>query len=105
MVQVEGVARAIDPTHDIWTAAEPIVGDWVKTEFGPAGAAKFVAASVKDVADRLKRLPDMMDRLEETLDMPAPTPVRERFAPWWGWFGFIVIMALLGIAILDNFSG
>jgi len=104
MVQVEGVARAIDPTHDIWTAAEPIVGDWIKTEFGPAGAAKFVAASVKDVADRLKRLPDMMDRLEETLDAPPTTPERERFAPWWGWFGFIVIMTLLAIAILEQFS-
>ena len=96
MVQVEGVARAIDPTHDIWTAAEPIVGDWIKTQFGPAGAAKFISASVRDVADRLKRLPEVMDRLEASLDTPpAPAP-RERFAPWWGWFGLILGLASIG---------
>ena len=100
MVQVEGVARAIDPTHDIWKAAEPIVGEWVKTEFGPAGAAKFVATSVKDVADRLKRLPDVMDRLEASLDAPPAPPPRERLAPWWGWFGLVIALALIGYAIL-----
>ena len=105
MVQVEGVARAIDPTHDIWTAAEPIVGEWVKTEFGPAGAAKFVAASAKDIADRLKRLPAVMDQLEASLNAPPTEPVRERFAPWWGWFGLIVILSLLGISVLHQFSG
>lgn len=104
MVQVEGVARSIDPTHDIWKAAEPIVGDWIKTEFGPAGAAKFVATSVRDVADRLKRLPDVMDRLEATLDAPQTPPSRERLAPWWGWFGLVISLALIGYAALRTLS-
>lgn len=101
MVQVEGVARAIDPNHDIWKAAEPIVGDWVKTEFGPAGAAKMMAGSVKDIADRLKRLPAVMDRLEESLETPPPVPERTRFAPWWGWFGLVVVLALIGYAYVE----
>jgi len=98
MVQVEGVARSIDPTHDIWTAAEPIVGEWIKTQFGPAGAAKLVAASVKDVADRLKRLPDVMDRLEQSLDLQETPQTRERFAPWWGWFGLVLGLSAIGYA-------
>ena len=37
MVLVEGVARALDPELDIWTIAEPVVGDWVRREAGPLG--------------------------------------------------------------------
>ena len=97
MVQVEGVARAIDPGHDIWKAAEPIVGDWVKAEFGPEGAAKLFARNTREIADRLKRLPEIMDRFEASLDAPAwpEIPPRQRFAPWWAWFGLITILATL----------
>ena len=106
MVQVEGVARAIDPGHDIWMAAEPIVGDWVKTEFGPEGAARLFARNTREIADRLKRLPELMDRFEHSLETPQPAdaPQPARFAPWWGWFGLIVILAtyaFLSLAILS----
>ncbi|MEL4419799.1 ubiquinone biosynthesis regulatory protein kinase UbiB, partial [Shewanella algae] len=29
MASVEGVARRIDPDHDIWTAAKPVVERWI----------------------------------------------------------------------------
>lgn len=104
MVQVEGVARAIDPNHDIWAAAEPIVKDWISQNLGPAGAAKLVAQNVKDVTDRLKRLPEVMDQLETKLNAPEPvTPPRERFAPWWGWFG--LILALIAAFVAVVYSG
>ncbi|MEL6858972.1 MAG: AarF/UbiB family protein [Pseudomonadota bacterium] len=101
MVQVEGVARAIDPCHDIWAASEPIVKDWITQNLGPAGAAKLVSENVKQVADRLKRLPDVMDRLEAKLTQPKPAPLpRERFAPWWGWLGFILSLVAAVVAIV-----
>ncbi|MEO1659581.1 MAG: AarF/UbiB family protein [Pseudomonadota bacterium] len=101
MVQVEGVARAIDPSHDIWAASEPIVKDWITQNLGPAGAAKLVSENVKQVADRLKRLPDVMDRLEAKLTQPEPAPLpRERFAPWWGWLGFILSLVAAVVAIV-----
>ncbi len=97
MVQVEGVARAIDPGHDIWAAAEPIVKDWISQNLGPAGAAKLAASSIRDVADRLKRLPDVMDKFEASLT-PQPSPEPERSgAPWWGWMGFLLAAAGLTI--------
>ncbi|MEM9179222.1 MAG: AarF/UbiB family protein [Pseudomonadota bacterium] len=99
MVQVEGVARAIDPGHDIWAAAEPVVKDWMTQNLGPAGAAKLVAQNVKDVADRLKRLPEVMDQFEAQLNKPDPEPLpRERFAPWWGWMGFF--LAIIGAIVI-----
>ena len=101
MVQVEGVARGIDPNHDIWAAAEPIVKDWISQNLGPAGAAKLVAQNVKDVTDRLKRLPEVMDQIEANLNAPDPGPLpRERFAPWWGWFGLILALVAAMVAIV-----
>jgi len=105
MVQVEGVARTIDPSHDIWAAAEPIVSDWVKTEFGPQGAAKLVATNVREVTDRLKRLPQMMDQLEAAVQeraKPAAPAPEKPFAPWWAWFGFIILLAsIIGVTLMS----
>ncbi|MBW3616764.1 MAG: 2-polyprenylphenol 6-hydroxylase [Proteobacteria bacterium] len=40
MVTVEGVARRIDPDHDIWTAARPVVERWIRRELGPVAAIR-----------------------------------------------------------------
>ncbi|MEO0883147.1 MAG: AarF/UbiB family protein [Pseudomonadota bacterium] len=103
MVQIEGVARNIDPAHNIWKAAEPIVEKWIRTQLGPAGAAKLVRENVREVSDRLKRLPQMMDAMEQAVAkvnaMPTQ-PKRERFAPWWGWFAFLGLIAVLVTGII-----
>jgi ubiquinone biosynthesis protein len=94
MVQVEGVARTIDPAHNIWNASEPVIEDWMRKNFGPEGAVRMISENVRAVTDRLKRLPEVMDKFEKSLDAePVPPPVRERFAPWWGWFGLVAILA------------
>ena len=104
MVQVEGVARAIDPAHDIWKAAEPIVKTWITENFGPAGAAKLAARNIREIAERLKRLPDVMDRFEESLEMrseTSPEPARNQ-PPWWAWFGLAVsLAAIAGLTIVQ----
>jgi len=64
MVQVEGVARGLDPKHDIWAAAKPIVEKWVRKELGPEGVARRTAEAARDVALRLQRLPEILDALE-----------------------------------------
>lgn len=98
MVQVEGVARAIDPSHNIWTASEPVVGGWIRKSFGPEGAAKLISGNLREVTNRLKRLPEVMDRFEASLEPPPPpAPLPRRFAPWWGWFGLIAILAGLAV--------
>ena len=101
MVQVEGVARNIDPDHDIWAAAEPIVKDWITQNLGPAGGAKLVADTVRDMTDRLKRLPAVMDKFEAQLDAPPPEPPARQGPPWWGWMGFVLGLGALAIWALD----
>ncbi|MFN4101507.1 MAG: 2-polyprenylphenol 6-hydroxylase [Pararhodobacter sp.] len=97
MVQVEGVARAIDPTHNIWTASEPVIEEWMRRNFGPEGAVRIVSENLREVTNRLKRLPEVMDKFERSLDAEPVAPPRERFAPWWAWFGFFLLLALVGV--------
>ena len=40
MITVEGVARRIDPDHDIWAAAEPVVRRWIARELSPAARVR-----------------------------------------------------------------
>jgi len=80
MVQVEGVARGIDPEHDIWAAAEPIVKSWISENLGPAGLAKRLAEEGQTLLRKLARLPHLIDRLEDYLDQPDPQPAGNRYA-------------------------
>jgi ubiquinone biosynthesis protein len=100
MVQVEGVARAIDPSHNIWNASEPVVEGWIRRSFGPQGAAKLVADNLREVTNRLKRLPEVMDRFEVFMEheiAEKPPQPRKPFAPWWGWFGLVAVLAGLAV--------
>ena len=83
MAQVEGVARTIDPKHDIWEAARPVVERWVAREFGPEGAVKTAQSLTIGTIDRLKRLPEIMDRFESALvametTSTQPQPTKEK---------------------------
>ena len=40
MVVVEGVARTLDPDFNMWETAEPVVGDWIERNLGPAACSK-----------------------------------------------------------------
>ena len=68
MVQVEGVARNLDPEHNIWDAAKPVVESWIQTEFGPAGLSRQASVAFRDVAHRAIRLPQLLDQFETIMD-------------------------------------
>jgi ubiquinone biosynthesis protein len=67
MVQVEGVARSIDPDHDIWEASRPIVERFMTRELGPEGVAKRAFGDLETGLRALRRLPSVLDRLEKHL--------------------------------------
>jgi ubiquinone biosynthesis protein len=79
MVQVEGVARTIDPSHNIWQAARPVVERWSRREFGPEGLRRLAIDTAGEAIGRLRRLPETLDRLEAALARaaaPPPPPAR-----------------------------
>jgi ubiquinone biosynthesis protein len=53
MVTVEGVARTINPRHDIWKAADPVVRRWIMRELSPPARVQRL---VREGADLLRLL-------------------------------------------------
>ncbi|WP_271086451.1 2-polyprenylphenol 6-hydroxylase [Brevundimonas sp. NIBR11] len=76
MVSVEGVARRLNPDHDLWAASQPVVERWITRELGPR-------AQVRDGLRELLGGARALSRLVQ--DPPAPqTVVVERVkTPVW----------------------
>ncbi|MNU41989.1 putative protein kinase UbiB [compost metagenome] len=53
MVSVEGVARRLNPDHDLWEAAKPVVERWIKRELGPQAQ---IRETVEEAIATLKAL-------------------------------------------------
>jgi ubiquinone biosynthesis protein len=68
MVTVEGVARRIDPEHDIWSAAEPVVARWIARELSPAARLLSLARDARAAVSALARLAEPETGSE--LDLP-----------------------------------
>ncbi|WP_334160644.1 2-polyprenylphenol 6-hydroxylase [Phenylobacterium sp.] len=66
MMTVEGVARRIDPDHDIWAAADPVVRRWMARELSPATRVRRLAEEAETAVRNLARLAE---------NPPAPTAV------------------------------
>ena len=58
MVTVEGVARRIDPEHDIWAAADPVVRRWMGRELSPAARVRALVKDGGRILQALSRLAD-----------------------------------------------
>ncbi|MBN8999697.1 MAG: 2-polyprenylphenol 6-hydroxylase, partial [Rhizobiales bacterium] len=61
MVVVEGVARSLDPDFDMWTVSEPVVGEWMQRNLGPAGKLAEAAAGLGDLGRAAAGLPAMLE--------------------------------------------
>ncbi|HEY2358172.1 MAG TPA: 2-polyprenylphenol 6-hydroxylase [Phenylobacterium sp.] len=56
MMTVEGVARRIQPDHDIWSAADPVVRRWMARELSPAARIKRFAEEAATAVRNIARL-------------------------------------------------
>ena len=73
MVTVEGVARRIDPEHDIWAAAEPVVARWIARELSPAARLRDFAREARAAVGALARLAEPESSSELAQSPPAGT--------------------------------
>ncbi len=64
MVVVEGNARMLDPQFNMWTAAEPIVSEWVRRNLGPAAVAKDARDGLHSALRLARQLPGLAERTE-----------------------------------------
>lgn len=63
MVSVEGVARRLNPDHDLWDAAKPVVERWIKRELGPTAQVK---ETVEEAVATLKALSRLVQNPPQT---------------------------------------
>ena len=64
MVVVEGVARHLDPTVNIWTAAEPVVKEWLEKELGLEGRFAEARSGAGEIGEFLSALPHLLTQAE-----------------------------------------
>jgi ubiquinone biosynthesis protein len=67
MVVVEGVARSLDPSLNLWSAAEPIAREWMEANLGPAGALKDAREGASEVSKFLAEIPALLSVAERTM--------------------------------------
>jgi ubiquinone biosynthesis protein len=79
MVTVEGVARTIDPGHNLWAAAEPVVARWIARELSPAARVRELAG---EAMSALKAIARMAQDRETTVVVEPPARQTNRL----GWF-------------------
>jgi ubiquinone biosynthesis protein len=101
MVQVEGVARGLDPQHDMWSAARPIVERWVKRELGAEAVTRRAVDEASLGFAALRRLPHTLTALEAAarkVSAEAPRQERQWYqmpAFWLGALGGAVVALML----------
>ena len=64
MVVVEGVARTLDPDFNMWKVSEPVVGQWIASNLGPAAFVNDTANGLKSAARLVSQMPQFAARAE-----------------------------------------
>jgi ubiquinone biosynthesis protein len=74
MVSVEGVARRLNPDHDLWAAAQPVVERWILRELGPRAQVRDGVRELISGARALSRLVQDPPRPETVVVQAPGTP-------------------------------
>ena len=66
MVVVEGVARSLDPSLNMWTAAEPVARQWFEANYGVAGRLREAGEGAETMGKVLAEVPRLLEQAERT---------------------------------------
>jgi ubiquinone biosynthesis protein len=67
MVIVEGVARGLDPSLNLWTAAEPVAKAWMEDNLGPAGRLREASEGATTIGQVLAEVPNLLTGAERAV--------------------------------------
>ena len=65
MVVVEGVSRMLDPRFNMWKAAEPVVGSWIRDNLGPKRIATDLRDGLKAAMKLAEAAPEIAAKTEK----------------------------------------
>lgn len=97
MVVVEGVARSLNPSINIWTVAQPVVEDYIRAHLGPAALARDLIRAAKVLGRFGPHLPGAVEKALQSLREPPPPPAPPARPSALAWF---VAGAALAWAVL-----
>jgi ubiquinone biosynthesis protein len=66
MVVVEGVARGLDPSLNMWTAAEPIARKWIEENLGAIGRLRQAGEGASTIGKVLADVPSLLTQMQQT---------------------------------------
>jgi ubiquinone biosynthesis protein len=67
MVIVEGVARDLNPSLNMWSAAEPVAREWMEQNLGLIGRLKEAGSGAQSIGELLVRSPGLLKRAETAI--------------------------------------
>jgi len=65
MVVVEGVSRILNPRFNMWKAAEPVVGDWIRGNLGPQRIVTDFRDGLKAALKLAEAAPEIASKTEK----------------------------------------
>ena len=74
MVVVEGVARSLNPTINIWSVAQPVVEDYIRKSIGPQALARDLFRTARVLSRFGPKLPQMAEAALISAYNPQPEP-------------------------------
>jgi len=63
---VEGVARGLDPSLNMWSAAEPIARKWIEENLGPIGRLRQAGEGASTIGKVLADVPALLTQMQQT---------------------------------------
>jgi ubiquinone biosynthesis protein len=67
MVIVEGVARGLNPSLNLWMAAEPIAKEWMDANLGAMGRLREAGEGASTLAKVAAEVPQLLSQAERTM--------------------------------------
>lgn len=95
MVVVEGVARSLDPRLNLWSAAEPVVSEWVAENIGPSAKLNDFRGEAWRFLRSLPRFAELIEKEIANRDLERERNVARVIVP----AGFKAIL-WIGVALL-----
>ncbi|SFV25674.1 2-octaprenylphenol hydroxylase [Hyphomicrobium facile] len=67
MVIVEGVARDLDPSLNVWVAAEPVAKEWMEANLSPLGRLREAGRGAETIGEVLLKTPALLQNLAQAI--------------------------------------
>jgi ubiquinone biosynthesis protein len=65
MVVVEGLSRELNPSFNMWKTSEPVIGEWIARNLGPAGQLGKAAEAAGALGTFVGRIPELVTQAED----------------------------------------